>query len=141
MIPLAVVAGESARDISMLLPTETVQSFAPLFARLETAKSEGRLGIKSFGISMTTLEDVFLKIANDEIETNSKDAAELTINPEVTREERPSLSKAEVELSNSQKNVQTTGEFVSKHKPAHFGQQFKILFKKRVTSNIILAYV
>ena len=46
-------------EISYTLPKENSQQFEGLFNEIESRK--GELGIDSFGISITTMEEVFLK--------------------------------------------------------------------------------
>jgi hypothetical protein len=50
----------------VLLPLFEVKLFATIFRELEEAIIKQELGLKSFGISMTTLEDVFLKITQQD---------------------------------------------------------------------------
>ena len=50
------------RELSYVLPREQVSSFPPLFGRLEELVSTGEAqkswGFNSYGVSMTTLEEV-----------------------------------------------------------------------------------
>ena len=46
-------------EISFILPTEETSKFPQLFAEIEKNKNE--LGILNIGISVTTVEEVFLK--------------------------------------------------------------------------------
>eukprot|EP00981_Chlorochromonas_danica_P014239 scaffold7589_cov238-Ochromonas_danica.AAC.1 len=55
---LSAVAGE----VIFQLPLSSVSHFAKLFSVLE--ESKGRIGLKSFGISITTLEQVFISLAH-----------------------------------------------------------------------------
>ena len=51
--------------------------FAPLFKDIETEiQDEGHLGIDSYGTSMPTLEEVFLRLGDEENQNNSADDAE-----------------------------------------------------------------
>lgn len=53
------------RELSYVLPREQVSSFPPLFARLEelvTCGEAQRMGFNSYGVSMTTLEEVKFEI-------------------------------------------------------------------------------
>ncbi|XP_062579274.1 phospholipid-transporting ATPase ABCA3-like [Saccostrea cucullata] len=59
-------------ELSFLLPTEELPSFADLFTDLE--ENASRLGISGFGISATTMEEVFLKVKeNTEVNTTYKE--------------------------------------------------------------------
>nr|CAD7404110.1 unnamed protein product [Timema cristinae] len=53
-------ARRHGRELSFILPHNAVDNFAPLFSAIEAEKStrSGRLGIGSYGVSMTTLEEV-----------------------------------------------------------------------------------
>ncbi len=54
------VLSSSENDTSILLPLDSVDKFPELFVELEQHKQ--KLRIASFGVSMTTLEDVFITI-------------------------------------------------------------------------------
>ncbi|KJE88968.1 ATP-binding cassette sub-family A member 1 [Capsaspora owczarzaki ATCC 30864] len=56
----AVLATDVGAELAYVLPTRETPNFANLFAELENRKVE--LGIGSFGVSITTLEEVFLKV-------------------------------------------------------------------------------
>lgn len=53
-------ARRHGRELSFILPHNAVDNFAPLFSAIESEiKSKAmRLGISSYGVSMTTLEEV-----------------------------------------------------------------------------------
>lgn len=53
-----------AREVKYALPHSEASKFPSLFADLEAEMASGE-SIVSFGVSMTTLEEVFLKISND----------------------------------------------------------------------------
>lgn len=61
-------ARRHGRELSFILPHDSVESFAPLFSAIEQEiQSKAlRLGISSYGVSMTTLEEVFLHLEKDE---------------------------------------------------------------------------
>ena len=61
----------SGLELSYILPKEESSQFESLFGHLENNKSE--LGIESYGASVTTLEEVFLKVKeNDDIHENGE---------------------------------------------------------------------
>jgi hypothetical protein len=63
------ISQESSADICIHLPLEEVGKFPRLLKFLEDERDgKSELGILSFGISMITLEDIFLKIINDRLE-------------------------------------------------------------------------
>ena len=61
LIPNAKLNSNINSEISFILPTSETNRFAYLFERLD--KEKDNLGILNIGISITTLEDVFLKLA------------------------------------------------------------------------------
>ncbi|KAF8768213.1 ATP-binding cassette sub-family A member 3 like protein [Argiope bruennichi] len=61
-IPEASLRSELEKEISFSLSTNTGNEFGDMFEELENRKKE--LGVLSFGITITTMEDVFLKVSN-----------------------------------------------------------------------------
>ncbi|XP_069698967.1 cholesterol transporter ABCA5-like isoform X2 [Periplaneta americana] len=61
-------ARRHGRELSFILPHNAVDNFAPLFSAIEQEINTraSRLGISSYGVSMTTLEEVFLHLERDE---------------------------------------------------------------------------
>ncbi|XP_054008556.1 cholesterol transporter ABCA5-like isoform X3 [Hylaeus anthracinus] len=61
-------ARRHGRELSFILPHNSVENFAPLFSAIEheIRTRSSRLGISSYGVSMTTLEEVFLHLEKDE---------------------------------------------------------------------------
>lgn len=61
-------ARRHGRELSFILPHNSVENFAPLFSAIEheIKTRASRLGISSYGVSMTTLEKVFLHLEKDE---------------------------------------------------------------------------
>ena len=58
-------------ELSYILPKEESNEFESLFSHLEKHKEE--LGIESYGASVTTLEEVFLKVKEvDDIQSNGE---------------------------------------------------------------------
>ena len=49
--------------MSYVLPRESSNNFASLFSQLENRKDE--LGIASYGASITTMEEVFMKVGTE----------------------------------------------------------------------------
>ena len=58
-IPTAVKESEISAEVSYLLPFNESPKFEKLFTEVE--KNFSQLGITSFGVSATTMEEVFLK--------------------------------------------------------------------------------
>ncbi|XP_041352800.1 cholesterol transporter ABCA5-like [Gigantopelta aegis] len=53
-----------AQELSFIMPLTEVHKFPEMFSKLESSTES--LGIRSYGVSMTSLEEVFLKIGEDE---------------------------------------------------------------------------
>jgi len=64
IIPNAKLNSNINSEISFVLPTEDTVRFSALFEQLEKAKES--LNILNIGVSVTTLEEVFLRIGDDE---------------------------------------------------------------------------
>lgn len=56
-------------EVSYRLPSKELERFSQLFAEID--KSQDVLGIDSYGISLTTLEEVFLRIGIEEKEVST----------------------------------------------------------------------
>lgn len=66
-VPKAEKARRHGRELSFILPHNAVDNFAPLFSAIEQEiNNRSKLGISSYGVSMTTLEEVFLHLEKDE---------------------------------------------------------------------------
>eukprot|EP00095_Tigriopus_kingsejongensis_P007732 maker-scaffold200_size264178-snap-gene-0.9 protein:Tk07732 transcript:maker-scaffold200_size264178-snap-gene-0.9-mRNA-1 annotation:"atp-binding cassette sub-family a member 5" len=63
------------RELAFVLPREDVDRFPELFTAIENDMDHHRLGISSYGVSMTTLEEIFLKLGEEE--EVKKEVAEL----------------------------------------------------------------
>ncbi|XP_076998248.1 ATP-binding cassette sub-family A member 17-like isoform X14 [Tamandua tetradactyla] len=59
-IPDAVLEDDTGEEVTFVLPKENVHRFESLFTDLEVRQRE--LGIASFGASVTTMEDVFIRV-------------------------------------------------------------------------------
>src|SRR6218665_1068370 len=58
-IPMTQMVNDEADEVVFVLPSQEASKFATLFQTLETFGE--KLGVDSFGVSVTTMEDVFLK--------------------------------------------------------------------------------
>jgi len=68
-VPGAVMSRHHVKELSYRLPLKSVDNFPDLFAALESnnddveeACSASKIGVANYGVSMTTLEEVFLKL-------------------------------------------------------------------------------
>jgi ABC-type multidrug transport system ATPase subunit len=79
----ASVASNAGSELSLRLPKETVAQFPAMFEALENESTS--LGVFSYGIETTTLEEVFMRIVNEDSEqllTNHAEANKmLTASP------------------------------------------------------------
>ena len=68
-VPGAEQARLFGREVSFVLPRDQVSKFPSLFHQVEDEiASQGSLGVSSYGVSMTTLEEVFLHLGEEEEE-------------------------------------------------------------------------
>ena len=74
IVPSSVKSGDISMEVKFRLPTEESSRFEGLFKELEDNKKQ--YGIQSFGISLTTLEEVFLRVAVGGHDKNDLDAKE-----------------------------------------------------------------
>ncbi|XP_021491365.1 phospholipid-transporting ATPase ABCA3-like [Meriones unguiculatus] len=128
-IPTAKMETNVAAELSFILPKEYTHSFEELFTVLEERQEE--LGISGFGVSVTTMDEVFFKVSNLE---------DLTLNTVSTR----STSTVSQSVSEENQNMNAPRNFESPdYRRGHsnssfntgwvlFGQQFRAMFIKRV---------
>ncbi|GFY44553.1 ATP-binding cassette sub-family A member 3 [Trichonephila inaurata madagascariensis] len=84
-IPEASIRNELEKEISFSLTSDTGGAFGDLFEELESKKQ--KLGVISFGITVTTMEDVFLNVANiSDIKYKLRPEAEQTNGVSITME-------------------------------------------------------
>lgn len=69
-VSTAEVVSDVAAELTMLLPKDASSRFPPLFAQLESERAA--LGIESYGVSVTTMEEVFLKVAEGAMHRSAK---------------------------------------------------------------------
>ena len=59
-VPEAEQVTDVGAELSFILPSSSTPSFPDLFDKMEASKTD--LGIQSFGVSITTMEEVFMKV-------------------------------------------------------------------------------
>uniref|UniRef100_A0A8C7CBE9 ATP binding cassette subfamily A member 3 n=1 Tax=Neovison vison TaxID=452646 RepID=A0A8C7CBE9_NEOVI len=59
-VPTATLESRAGAELSFVLPKESTHRFESLFSKLEKQRKE--LGVASFGASVTTMEEVFLRV-------------------------------------------------------------------------------
>ncbi|XP_046856228.1 phospholipid-transporting ATPase ABCA3-like [Xenia sp. Carnegie-2017] len=62
-VPNGQLDSRAGAELSYILPRESSRNFSTLFSELETRRKE--LGIASYGASMTTMEEVFMKVGTE----------------------------------------------------------------------------
>ena len=68
------ITAQSSNELHIIMPLQATHLFPAVLRQLEIRKDE--LGIKNFGISVTTLEEIFIKIARGDDEVTKPDAEE-----------------------------------------------------------------
>ncbi|KAL8163511.1 UNVERIFIED_CONTAM: ATP-binding cassette sub- A member 5 [Gekko kuhli] len=92
-IPGASLLKENEEQLVYALPFKDMDKFSALFSDLDT---HSHLGVISYGVSMTTLEDVFLKL---EVEAEIDQADFSVFNPQQSEDEIDAKSINELEQS------------------------------------------
>eukprot|EP01124_Arcella_intermedia_P001797 TRINITY_DN10983_c0_g1_i1.p1 TRINITY_DN10983_c0_g1~~TRINITY_DN10983_c0_g1_i1.p1 ORF type:complete len:1583 (+),score=317.50 TRINITY_DN10983_c0_g1_i1:600-4751(+) len=69
---------ETDNEITFLLPMDSIKDLPDLVADLETSIEDNSLGIVQYGLSMTTLEDVFLSLVEQTSDTSEDKRAEIS---------------------------------------------------------------
>lgn len=114
-VPKAEKARRHGRELSFILPHNAVENFAALFSAIEQEINNrtSRLGISSYGVSMTTLEEVFLHLEKDEEVECTVDnlSKKIVRNRALSRSlSLQSKSTSYQSLQNEQNNVIDTGK-------------------------------
>jgi ATP-binding cassette subfamily A (ABC1) protein 3 len=93
------IASSAGTELSIRLPREAVPMFPTVFEKLES--DANRLGVKTYGIETTTLEEVFMRIVNEDNEQlladHEKSNRLLTASAEEQEENRQELAKRDDE--------------------------------------------
>jgi len=78
-VPNAERARRHGYELSFILPHDSVGKFPPLFGQIETEikSTTSHMGIENYGVSMTTLEEVFLYLEQGQHDNAGKLAIEL----------------------------------------------------------------
>eukprot|EP01038_Epipyxis_sp_PR26KG_P005687 gene5687-7851_t len=97
-IPSTTIASTAGTELSLRLPREGVSIFPDLFEHLESHSKS--LGILSFGIETTTLEEVFMRIVDEDNEQLCKNHEEANRMLAASAEERDQQRKELQEKDN-----------------------------------------
>ncbi|OBS77731.1 hypothetical protein A6R68_19880, partial [Neotoma lepida] len=124
-------------ELSFILPQEYTQKFEALFTALE--ENQERLGISSFGVSITTMEEVFFRVSNME---DSKSDIQATQSPSVGSKENKNEGVPSTMIggfpthSEDPTIVFNTGvRTFAKKQCSLYRQQFHAMFIKRLIYN------
>ncbi|XP_031559324.1 ATP-binding cassette sub-family A member 3-like isoform X2 [Actinia tenebrosa] len=115
-VPSAEILSNVGAELEMVLNKEAAKSFESLFLDLETKKQE--YGIASFGVSVTTMEEVFMKVG---------EGAEKTVDDIISDHEHHRHTENIVNIPNDQ--APEIGELQTGF--AHKWQQYKAMLTKR----------
>ncbi|XP_021921419.1 ATP-binding cassette sub-family A member 5-like [Zootermopsis nevadensis] len=104
-------ARRHGRELSFILPHNAVDNFAPLFSAIENEINTraSRLGISSYGVSMTTLEEVFLHLERDEETDGTMD----NLSKKMVRNRALSRSLSLQSKSTSYQSLQNEGAVIT----------------------------
>ncbi|XP_030747414.1 ATP-binding cassette sub-family A member 5-like [Sitophilus oryzae] len=107
-VPKAEKARRHGRELSFILPHNAVDNFASLFSaiELEINNKSSKIGISSYGVSMTTLEEVFLHLEKGEDEP---DEAVENLSKKIVRNRALSRSLSLQSKSTSYQSLQNEG--------------------------------
>ncbi|KAJ8921257.1 hypothetical protein NQ315_013729 [Exocentrus adspersus] len=106
-VPKAEKARKHGRELSFILPHNAVENFASLFSAIEHEinNKSSKLGISSYGVSMTTLEEVFLHLERDEETETTMD----NLSKKIVRNRALSRSLSLQSKSTSYQSLQNEG--------------------------------
>eukprot|EP01065_Artemidia_motanka_P007606 TRINITY_DN137_c0_g2_i1.p1 TRINITY_DN137_c0_g2~~TRINITY_DN137_c0_g2_i1.p1 ORF type:complete len:1909 (+),score=587.90 TRINITY_DN137_c0_g2_i1:349-5727(+) len=79
-------------EVVFLLPLRSVPAFPTLFEALESRRDE--LGIRGFGVSVTTLEEIFIRIAHEDVASSPVNRKKLPARTPASKMAKKSPSKA-----------------------------------------------
>ncbi|KAG4062461.1 ATP-binding cassette sub-family A member 3 [Phytophthora cactorum] len=142
-VPQAIIASDVGTELTFQLPFEASAGFPELFRELESHQAE--LGILSFAISVTTLEEIFLKVAEsgsaevlakesreDRADTNMDGKLSITVQP---REAAIVVGSARINMKNAIEGDDTESQrsqVASTRAVRTFLSQIKALLRKRM---------
>ncbi|KAK3590748.1 hypothetical protein CHS0354_030988 [Potamilus streckersoni] len=115
-VPMATLESQISAELSYLLPFDESPKFAKLFETVEISMEQ--LGVTSFGISLTTMEEVFLKVGKEAVEKKAlhnptfKDLQFSFKNDMQTLEGKNGSSSSSLKTSNSEVEGHINGDSV-----------------------------
>ena len=135
--------GDISKELKYVLPLPELPNFEGLFQSLEEQAST--LGIASFGISLTTLEDVFLRIAeklglHKDEENEEKHAANHNPNPDNTPDEVEEVELQEIRIKGGFRIFMTHFMAMLKKRLIYFRRDLKGLMCEIVIPILIIVF-
>jgi len=129
-VPSAELSSNVGTEIAFQLPTNEAPKFAALFRELDSLK--GKLPIDEYGVSVTTLEEVFLKVARADDQRGGPDGAREDVE-EMGEEDIDAIKKKVKELAaNAPMAEGVSGVKVGMEGSVTFRKHFYALLQKRV---------
>ncbi|XP_023369620.1 ATP-binding cassette sub-family A member 3-like [Otolemur garnettii] len=130
--PSATLENNVGSELSFILPKEYAHRFEGLFTSLE--EGQKTLGIASFGASVTTMEEVFLRVSHMEVSDNKVQA--------VQPSQRSKFSAKNQNRNVSRNATRSNSPILNESQTIRFNtgcslynQQFRAMFVKRVMFN------
>ncbi|KAM6166302.1 phospholipid-transporting ATPase ABCA3-like [Erethizon dorsatum] len=124
--PTATLESNVGTELSFILPKEYTDRFEVLFTTLE--KRQDELGISDFGASVTTMEEVFLKVSHMDSQTDIQDTQSLSQRSEVLTMRQNRNMSSNVKRARSLNENAT----VFNTRCSLYCQQFHAMFLKRL---------
>jgi ATP-binding cassette subfamily A (ABC1) protein 3 len=131
-VPEVSTASNAGTELSLRLPKETVSQFPTLFEALESESKS--LGVLSYGIETTTLEEVFMRIVNEDTEqliSNHEEANRLLTASATERDDNAKLLQKRDESRNPLKKNQIKALLVKGTPDNIIQNQVAIMVQKR----------
>ncbi|XP_047389769.1 phospholipid-transporting ATPase ABCA3-like [Sciurus carolinensis] len=126
--PTATLESSAGTELSFILPKEYTHRFEALFTALENRQKN--LGIASFGVSITTMEEVFLKVGHME---GSQSCIQAVQSP--SKKSKVSIMSQNRNMSSNFERVYSStlnGTIMFNTGSSLYCQQFRAMFLKRL---------
>ncbi|GLD99401.1 hypothetical protein PINS_up008120 [Pythium insidiosum] len=120
-VAAARLATDIGTELTFQLPFETAPAFPALFEELDARRDE--LGVESYAISVTTLEEIFLKVAESRAPPQQIEATGAHVDPKHAAKKKTQPSVATVDSSRQRPTHSALGWFLL---------QMRALLMKRV---------
>ncbi|ETP45729.1 hypothetical protein F442_07924 [Phytophthora nicotianae P10297] len=132
-VPQAIIASDIGTELTFQLPFEASAGFPALFRELESRQAE--LSIVSFAISVTTLEEIFLKVAEsgsaEVLAKENREDAKMDGKVSIIVQPREAAMAMKDPVEGDHTDLQHS-EFASTRAVRTFSNQMKALLRKRV---------